>query len=68
MDKSKNKFEQMAEAKKIADRKPDPNISGSFDCQTCGVTVYGAYFDGVSGMITWVCPESHNSFISDSGL
>lgn len=44
---------------------PEPNVSGSFDCQTCDESVTGAYLDPLDRALRWFCSNEHVSTIKD---
>lgn len=45
------------------DREPD--VGGTFECQTCGVYVSRAYIRRGTGDLLWYCPEGHVSAIKE---
>lgn len=48
--------------------KPEPNVQGSFDCQTCGLSVMEAFLDRREATLKWYCPEGHESVMEEVGL
>jgi len=41
----------------------EPNVQGSFECQTCRETVTDAYYDRTESVIKWWCSAGHESII-----
>lgn len=51
-----------------AEERPEPNITGSFDCQTCNLYAKSAHYDARAQTLRWWCPEGHESLIEEFGL
>ena len=45
--------------------RPEPNATGSFDCQVCEVTVGEAHYDKQAMILRWWCPDDHESIIKE---
>jgi len=46
--------------------RPEPNVSGDFDCFECRERISEAYMDRVNGKMIWWCSSDHVSFIEVS--
>lgn len=46
----------------------EPNVEGSFECQTCRETVHAAYYDRPNSIIKWWCSQGHESVIKEFGV
>lgn len=45
--------------------RPEPNVEGSFDCQTCDLSVMKAHLDRREGTLKWYCPNGHESLLEE---
>lgn len=46
-------------------RRPEPNMSGVFKCQVCGVRVKEAFYDHEEHVLVWICEDEHFSKIEE---
>lgn len=43
----------------------DYDFTGTFECQTCGFYVHGAYLRRDNSTLDWYCPSGHISTIEE---
>lgn len=48
--------------------RPEPNVTGDFDCMECRAPVSEAYYDRRKGTLTWWCPDDHESVMEEVQL
>lgn len=47
------------------DNRPEPDISGSFSCMSCGERVGKAAYDPQNSLLVWWCSKDHESLLED---
>lgn len=48
--------------------RPEPNVEGDFQCQTCRVYTSEAHYDGSTQILRWWCKDDHESKIEEFSL
>lgn len=56
----------LSQAKK--GNRPEPNIYGDFECQSCGSFVGQGHYDGTAQILRWWCENDHMSVIEEMRL